>query len=279
LRHFSVLGVRVVDTYRPVALQMMHGLMRAPDRRCRSVFFVNAHTLNVAADEPDFRRVLESADVVLNDGTGVRWAARQRGITLRDNLNGTDLIPAFFAATRGRGHRFFLLGAARETIGDAAEFARRQFQGWELAGYHHGYVHDDGDRVVDQINAARPDLLLVGMGNPLQERWIHRHQPHLKVPLAVGVGGLFDYWGGKLERAPHWVRKWGSEWVHLLLRQPHKCRRYLVGNPKFLYRMTRALKEDLARMRAADTDGTATNAIAGTIRRDLEILEVMSKES
>jgi N-acetylglucosaminyldiphosphoundecaprenol N-acetyl-beta-D-mannosaminyltransferase len=252
---------------------MMYSLMCAPDRRCRSVFFVNAHTLNVAADEPDFRQVLESADVVFNDGTGVRWAARQRGITLRDNLNGTDLIPAFFAATRGRGHRFFLLGAARETIGDAAEFARRQFQGWDLAGYHHGYIHDGGgEQVVDQINAARPDLLLVGMGNPLQERWIHRHQPRLNVPLAVAVGGLFDYWSGGLERAPSWVRKWGSEWVHLLVRQPHKWRRYVLGNPKFLYRMTRALKNDLARMRAADVEDTAP----GAIPRGPEFVEAMS---
>jgi N-acetylglucosaminyldiphosphoundecaprenol N-acetyl-beta-D-mannosaminyltransferase len=153
------------------------------------------------------------------------------------------------------------LGAARDSIDSAAQVARRRFDGWKLAGHHHGYVHDGGsEAVIDEINAANVDLLLVGMGNPLQERWIHRHQSQLKVPLVVGVGGLFDYWAGSLARAPNWVRKLGSEWIHLLVRQPHKWRRYLLGNPKFLYRMTRALKDDLARMAERGHAGGAVRA-------------------
>ena len=216
---------------------MMERLVNTRDGRCRSVFFVNANTLNVTAEEPDYRQVLNSADIVFNDGTGVRWAARQRGIVVRDNLNGTDLVPAFFASTRNRGYRFFLFGIGVETIKTAAEVARRQFTGWELAGYHHGYIHDgDSQAVIEEINDANAELLLVGMGNPLQERWIHCHQAELKVPLAMGVGGLFDYWGGNLgSRALG--PSGGCEWVHLLLRQPHKWRRYLLGNPKFVYRM------------------------------------------
>jgi N-acetylglucosaminyldiphosphoundecaprenol N-acetyl-beta-D-mannosaminyltransferase len=228
---------------------MLERLMRAGDGRCHAVYFVNAHTLNLVVDEPDFRDVLAEADIVFNDGTGVRWAARQRGITLQDNLNGTDMIPAFFAATKDRGYRYFLLGATPESIERAAATARERFAGWELAGYHHGYVQGEaGQAVVEQINAAQADLLLVGMGNPLQERWIHGHRSRLRVPLAIGVGGLFDYWAGSLVRAPKWVRRFGSEWVHLMLRQPHKWRRYLLGNPTFLYRITRALKSDLAQM-------------------------------
>jgi N-acetylglucosaminyldiphosphoundecaprenol N-acetyl-beta-D-mannosaminyltransferase len=248
-RHLSVLGIRLANVSKAIAVQRLEQLMCAGDGRCHSVFFVNAHTLNVSVDEPDYRHVLNSADIVFNDGTGVRWAARQRGIEVHDNLNGTDLIPMFFDATNNKGYRFFLLGAACETIRRASNWARSRFAGWELAGHHHGYIHDGGSAaVIEMINAACADVLLVGMGNPLQERWIHRYQSQLRVSLAIGVGGLFDYWGGGLVRAPDLIRRLGCEWVHLLVKQPHKWRRYLLGNPKFLYRMTRDLKEDLAAM-------------------------------
>mgnify|MGYP003349334003 CR=1 FL=1 len=83
-------------------------------------------------------------------------------------------------------------------------------------------------------------LLLVGMGNPLQETWIDRWRERLGVPVAIGVGGLFDHWGGNLRRAAPWVRRLGIEWVQILLQQPgRKWRRYLVGNPLFLARALR----------------------------------------
>jgi len=89
------------------------------------------------------------------------------------------------------------------------------------------------------INRAAPDMLLVAMGNPLQERWLHAHLPALRVPVSVGVGGLFDHWAGNLRRAPVWVRRLGIEWVQILLHQPHKWRRYVLGNPKFIVRAVR----------------------------------------
>ena len=248
-RRVSVLGVQITDVTRRAAIELMERPLRAVEHQCQALYIVNAHTLNLAADDPQYRDLLNQADIVFNDGTGVRWAARQRGIELRNNLNGTDLIPEFLAATGGRGYRYFMLGATPDTIRDAAVVARRQFSGWTLAGYHDGYVHEErGDAVIEQINAARVDLLLVGMGNPIQERWIHRHRTRLNVSLAVGIGGLFDHWIDKPKRAPLWVRRAGCEWMHKLLKQPHKWRRYLLGNPIFLYRMTAALKQDLAQM-------------------------------
>src|SRR6185436_1896588 len=140
----------ITDVSKPNAWRLLETLATAGDGRCRSVFIVNTHTLNVSVEQPSYRATLNSADFVLNDGTGVRWAARQRGIELRDNLVGTDLIPDFFDATSGHGYRYFLLGAARDTIEPAAAYARARFTGWTQAGYHHGYVHDgQHDDVID----------------------------------------------------------------------------------------------------------------------------------
>jgi len=177
---------------------------------------------------------------VFNDGTGVRWAARMKGVRLRDNLCGTDLAPLLLSSTPGR--RYFLLGADEATIRRAAAWAEMRFPNWALAGCHHGYVTEPEatDRIIDEINTARPDVLLVGMGNPLQERWLDANRPRLRVPVGIGVGGLFDFWAETVRRAPAWIRRIGYEWVWRLLQQPRdKARRYLLGNPAFLLRAVR----------------------------------------
>jgi len=239
----EVLGVRIANLTQSEAIEQIESVVRSGDGASRGLYIVNAHTLNLAFEDRAYRSVLNGGYAVYGDGTGVRWAARARGVRMRDNLVGTDLVPALFERTAGREYRYFLLGSTEETIERAAAYAEQRFPGWNLAGYHHGYVIDDSAAAIEKINEARPHVLLVGMGNPLQERWIHDHIHELRVPLAIGVGGLFDHWGGTLERAPLWVRRLGVEWLQILLQQPHKWRRYLVGNWKFLARVPRATAE------------------------------------
>jgi N-acetylglucosaminyldiphosphoundecaprenol N-acetyl-beta-D-mannosaminyltransferase len=240
-RRVSILGVHITDLARRRAIELLERLLRAGGPGARSVYFVNAHTLNLAAADPAYRDVLNGADYVLGDGTGVRWAARLRGVRLHDNLCGTDLVPGLFSAAAGRGYRYFLLGGDQATVDRASRYADETFEGWTQTGRHHGYLADAAEsaRAARQINESRADLLLVGMGNPLQECWIDVNRHRLEVPLALGVGGLFTYWAGGLRRAPRWLRRWGAEWLGILAQQPHKARRYLVGNPLFLWRMLR----------------------------------------
>jgi N-acetylglucosaminyldiphosphoundecaprenol N-acetyl-beta-D-mannosaminyltransferase len=232
-----LLGVGVTNATKEDAVTLMDAWIRARDGRARAVFFVNAHTLNLACENSTYRNVLNSADIVFGDGTGVRLAARLRHVRLRDNVNGTDLLPAFFRARLGHGYRYFLLGGAPGTAERAAKRLESDFPGIRIAGHHHGYITDrDTPDVLGMLDTAAPDMLLVGMGNPKQEEWIHRHLPRLRVPVSIGVGGLFDHWSGVLQRAPQWVRDLGMEWAQLLMQQPHKWRRYFLGNPKFVLR-------------------------------------------
>jgi len=237
-----ILDVPIMDTTMTQALAMLEAMLLQQPARAHAIYFVNAHTLNVACDDPHYRAVLQRADRVFGDGTGVRWAARLiHRVALKDNVNGTDLVPLLFSRLAGRGLRYFLLGNTPERIERAGEHAQRSFPGWTLAGCHTGYLNDgDHDAVVDKINASGAHLLLVGMGNPKQERWIDAHRARLNVSLCLATGGLFDYWVGDLVRAPGWVRRLGHEWLHLLVSQPHKARRYLLGNPKFLLRVARS---------------------------------------
>jgi N-acetylglucosaminyldiphosphoundecaprenol N-acetyl-beta-D-mannosaminyltransferase len=238
--YFSVLGVPILNIRKGRGIELLEGVIRRREGRAQSVFFVNAHTLNLAAADREYREVLNSGDFVFGDGTGVRWAARWGGARMCDNLVGTDFTPALFQATAGRGYSYFMLGGDEQTIAQAAKYAEKNFLGWRLAGYHHGYLKSDelNTAAIETINAARPDVLLVGMGNPLQERWIQAQLGRLDVSVCMGIGGLFDYWAGNVSRAPAWMRKVGHEWIWRLFQQPRdKARRYLVGNPLFLARI------------------------------------------
>jgi N-acetylglucosaminyldiphosphoundecaprenol N-acetyl-beta-D-mannosaminyltransferase len=243
-RLVEVLGVRIANLHTIEAVAHMQKLIWAAGPRARAVYIVNTHTLNLACDDPDYRAVLNGADTVFGDGTGLRWAARWQGKKMIDNLVGTDLMPFFFVNTMEQHYRYFLLGARPEVIERASDFLTRRFPGLNVVGHQYGhYARSEHDQVIAKINTARPDVLMVGMGNPIQERWIHENRAQLtNVRLAVGVGGLFDHWGGVLTRAPRWVRRNGFEWVQLMLQQPHKWRRYLIGNPKFLVRVARELQ-------------------------------------
>lgn len=241
----SVLGVGITNIDEPAAIELLTKMLSTDDGVHRPVYYANAHTCNCATDDPAFRDVLNAAFRVFGDGTGVRWAARAQGVRMRANLNGTDLIPRLLTETAGQGFTYYLLGSDERNLQGAVDFAAANYPGWKLVGQHHGFVQ--GDRalpVIDDINRARPHLLLVGMGNPLQEQWIHRHRAALRVRVSMGVGGLIDRWAGTLVRAAPWIRALGFEWLDILRRQPHKWRRYVLGNPKFLTNMVLARRRD-----------------------------------
>ncbi len=237
-----ILGVGVRNTTKTEAIALMDGWASSDERETRQVFIVNAHTLNLAYTDADYREVLNSGDVVFGDGTGVRMAARLKGVRMLDNLVGTDLVPDFIEATLDRGYRYYLLGGTPDTAARASAKLQTLYPGIRIVGHHGGYVDAELSReLVSDINASSADVLLVAMGNPLQECWIHDHHTALRVPVCVGVGGLFDHWAGNLKRAPMWVRRMGVEWLQILAQQPgRKWRRYVLGNPAFLYRALRS---------------------------------------
>ncbi len=239
MEKLTIFGVSIIDTTLRDAKAMMESVIDSWTGKPRAIFFVNTSTMNLAIENEKYADVLNKADYVYGDGTGVRWAIRLlHKRRLRDNVNGTDLVPKFLRETAGKNYRYFLLGAEPKAIERAAGAVPELFPGCKLAGYHHGFwKKEENDDIIKLINKSRAHLLLVGMGNPIQENWIIENIDKLKVPLVAAVGGLFTYWSGDLDRAPLWIRRLGMEWLHILLRQPHKWQRYLVGNSKFLWRI------------------------------------------
>jgi N-acetylglucosaminyldiphosphoundecaprenol N-acetyl-beta-D-mannosaminyltransferase len=205
----------------------------------RRLAFVNPDCLNIAWRDADYRRVLCEADRVFADGIGIRIGGQMLGWGLRDNVNGTDMFPLLCEAAAASGRSLFLLGA-RPGIAEAVAAAMQtRFPSLEIAGTQDGYFAPaDEDKVIAAINASGAAILLVAFGAPRQELWIARHRAALSPPVAMGVGGLFDFYSGRIRRAPVWMRELGMEWVYRLMQEPGRMwRRYIIGNPLFLYRV------------------------------------------
>ncbi len=167
---------------------------------------------------------------------GVVLGARLWGRRLPGRSTGADFMPRFCAELARRGRRVFLLGAREGVAAEAAAALAAAAPGLAVAGTRHGYfAADESEGIVEQINAARPDVLLVGLGAPAQERWIASNLDRLQVPLVWGVGGLFDFVSGRTPRGPKWLWDHGFEWLCRLMVEPGRLwRRYLPGQARFL---------------------------------------------
>jgi exopolysaccharide biosynthesis WecB/TagA/CpsF family protein len=207
--------------------------------RPHHVVLANAHTLNLGWEDAAYRRVLQEADLVLRDGVGVELAARLAGRDAGHNFVGTDFIPALLESVAPLEVRVFLFGAEAGIAERAADALRARARNVRVVGTEPGY--GVFARAAARVRAARPHVLLVALGNPAQERWIHEHRELLGVPVSIGVGALFDYLAGRVRRAPSWVIRFRAEWLFRLVVEPRRLwRRYVMGNPRFVWRLLRS---------------------------------------
>ena len=200
------------------------------------VFYANAHTVVTASKSRQLKLALSRADLVLADGSGVRWGSAFLGKPLVYNLNGTDLVPALLKDGAKKGLSIYLLGAKPGVAEAAAKNLVEAYPNLIIAGVRDGYFSkQETPQVLEEIRQARPHLLLVAMGVPLQEIWINRYAAKLPGITCMGVGGLFDFLASKVPRAPRLVREAGMEWCWRLAMEPGRMwKRYCVGNLVFI---------------------------------------------
>ena len=205
------------------------------------VYFVNPHCANIAYHDPEYLQILQHADLALADGIGIKIAGKLLGQEIKQNVNGTDLFPRLCAALSHTQHRVFLLGGQPGVPEKVQQWISDHYPAVAICGWHHGYfLPTEEHTVVQQIADSKATLLLVALGVPRQEKWIHRHLEATGVKVALGVGGLFDFYSGRIPRAPQWLREVGGEWLYRLCQEPQRMwKRYIVGNAMFLIRLLR----------------------------------------
>lgn len=239
-QRFNLLDVKLHNHSMQSALRLIRQFCKGAE--CRQVAFVNPHCLNISTRDSRYRALLQSTSVVLADGIGIHLALKCfTQDVLQDNLNGTDLFPPLCRMAAREKLSLYLLGGQPGIAEAVAAESRARVPGLQIAGTHHGFFEaSENAAVVKDINRSGADILLVAMGVPQQETWIASNRHQLNTRIAMGVGGLFDFYSGRIARAPLWMREIGLEWLYRLIQEPGRMwRRYVIGNPLFLWRVWR----------------------------------------
>ena len=235
-RRVDVVGV-AVDTL--TMAEVVETILRWTDSTTVHVAVgVNADVCNQAAADRVLCGVLASADLTYADGQSIVWAARFLGRIIPERVATTDLIYPLSAACAQQGKKLFLYGGQAGVAERAAARLAAGSPGLRI-DTHDGFVPEQHmDRLVREINESGADVLLVGLGDPLQQRWVSSHRSELTVPVVLTCGGLFDWTSGAHRRAPAWMIGAGLEWLWRLMIEPRRlAKRYLLGNPAFLLRL------------------------------------------
>ena len=232
-RRRDIAGFSVCDTTSPVFLRFLN--RRLARQQPTVVLFANANfVVRCAHLRP--RLAAHPKLTLLSDGIALDVAAwLLAGGRFRENMNGTDFTPRLLTGLAEK-RRVFLLGADADTVRTAARNLDR-LPNVEIAGFLDGFsIWKEEDVAVSRIRDAAPDILLVAMGNPLQEEWILRHEGQLGIPLIMGVGALFDFIAGSKKRAPSLVRSMRLEWAYRLSLEPRRLfGRYTMGIARFFF--------------------------------------------
>ncbi len=233
MRKLIVLGVPIDDLTMDAALKRLEAFIAAgrQNGRTHQLATVNADFVVNSLHDPELRRILQQSDMATPDGMPLVWAARLLGMPLEGRVTGADMVPALAELAAQKGYSIFFLGARPGVAAQAAEILAERNPGLKVAGVLSpppASVLDMDAAIVEEVKAARPDILLVAFGNPKQEKWISMHAPYLQIPVAIGIGGTLDMITGTTRRAPLWMQRTGFEWLYRLAQEPGRLwKRYV----------------------------------------------------
>jgi len=229
----DVLGVQFDNVTMAEAVDAAQNLIA--QHRGAYVVTPNPEIVMICRENPAAAAAVGAADLTIPDGIGVIYGARILKTPLKEKVPGCDFLLQLMARMAEQGGSVFLFGSKPGVAEQAAEKLGQQFPGLRFVGTNDGYFRDDAP-IMEKINAAAPDLLLVCLGAPKQEIWMHDHAHKLKVGLMVGAGGSLDVYAGVAERAPERWQKAGLEWLYRLLKEPRRIGR-MMNLPKFMLKV------------------------------------------
>lgn len=238
----DVLGVGISPINLEVALDQIQDWIVKGSRDYVCVCTV--HTVMECQRSEELLNAVNAAGMVTPDGMPLVWLSRLAGHAQVSRVYGPDLMLAELRRSGSLPHRHFLYGGGPGVAETLGQVLRRRFPGVEIVGTFTPPFAPVEElctpEAASQINAARADIVWVGISSPKQERWMASMRPHLQAPVLIGVGAAFDFHSGRVRQAPRWMQRSGLEWVFRLSQEPRRLwKRYLVDNPIFLFKIAR----------------------------------------
>ena len=219
-------------------LDWLHSIVL--ERSVTQVITANPIMLMAAEGDPAYKKMMQQAELIVPDGTGLVWAAKHIGQPVRERVAGIDLMMGLLTLAEHHGWKVYFLGASADVISAAVKNLTDKFPRLQVCGYRDGYFnHEKDDQVITEIIEQAPDLLFIGRSASQQEPWIHLHKKKLAIPVMMGVGGSFDVLSGRLKRAPKLWQTLRVEWLYRLLQEPWRYKR-MLDLPKFVWRVWRS---------------------------------------
>ena len=232
-RTASIFGVPFFCGTMNEALQQIDSLVKS--NNSHHIAFINAHCLNIACKDKNYRQILNDCSAVFADGIGAKIGAKMLGYLVEENVNGTDMFPLLAE----KPYRIYLFGGAPGVAEKALKNARDLNGKADFVGCADGFFQEKSEeQILNELAELKVDIILVAMGVPKQEDWIKNKLEKLPGCVAIGVGGLLDFVSGRIPRAPLWMRKLNIEWCFRLYCEPMRLfKRYIIGNPLFIWRV------------------------------------------
>jgi N-acetylglucosaminyldiphosphoundecaprenol N-acetyl-beta-D-mannosaminyltransferase len=201
------------------------------DGRLHQIATVNPEFVMTAQKDPEFMETLNKTDLNVADGIGLQFGAKVLGVRIGTRITGVDLTWELAKLASENNYSIYLLGAAEGVAEKAAQQLKSFYPKLRIAGTYAGTPYEPG--IVERINNSKADILLVAFGAPKQDKFIYHNKSKLKVKIAIGVGGTFDYIAGIVPRAPKTIRKLGLEWAYRLIKQPQRFNRIITATVRF----------------------------------------------
>lgn len=212
-----------------------------------TLFYINAHTLNVANVDGEYKEILKRASLVYAGGLGPVIASWILNQTLPGRSPTPDFINKVFEIAEKKGWSVYLLGTTQKSLIKVVAKIKKNFSKLSICGFHHGFfAPEEEEDIIAEINSKNPTVVIVGMGTPKQEKWIAKNKDKINAKAFWAVGALFDVISGELPRAPKWVQVIGLEWFFRFCQEPRRLwKRYVIGNLLFILAIFLALISQL----------------------------------
>lgn len=197
------------------------------------------HIVRLEKDD-ELKQVYNHADLILCDGKPVIWASRLLKTPIKEKISGSDLFPFLCELAVEKKYKMFFLGAKEGVAKKAKENIEKKYKGICVAGTYSpsfGFENNEEeiDKIIEMVKIVKPDILIVGLGCPKQEKFIYKYKDLLCVPISLGLGATIDFEAGQIKRAPKWMSNHGLEWFYRMLKDPRRLlRRYLVDDIKIV---------------------------------------------